>query len=68
MAIEMINKWFGIEVSANGRFLVRDLVGVHASCATRDEAVAWIEAEMARIDAAGTDEPEATADEYLAAQ
>lgn len=64
MAIEMINQWFGIE-EADGRFLIRDLAGVHASCATRSEAVAWIESEMTRIDAAGADEPEATADEYL---
>lgn len=63
MTIEMINQFFGIE-RMGGRFLVRDLAGVHANVATRAEAVAWIEAEMARIEAQGDDEPEATADEY----
>jgi hypothetical protein len=64
MAVEMINQWFGIEEMGE-RFLVRDLAGVHANCATRDEAIAWIEAEMAKIAEQGQDEPEASADEYL---
>ena len=64
MTIEMINQWFGIERMGE-RFLVRDLAGVHANCATHDDAIAWIEAEMRKIELQGQDEPEASADEYL---
>ena len=64
MAIEMINQWFGIEQSG-GRFLVRDMGGVHTNCASRDDAIGWIEHEMAQIEAQGAEEPEATAEEYL---
>lgn len=64
MTVEMINQWFGIE-HAGGRFLVRDVAGVHVSCVTRGEAVDWIANHMAQIEA--QDEPEASADEYLEA-
>ncbi len=67
MAIEMINQYFGIETQDGlAGFFVRDLAGIHARLNTRAEAVAWIEATTARIVVMG-DEPEATADEYLAA-
>lgn len=66
MTIEMINQWFGIERMGE-RFMVRDIAGMQANLATRDDAIAWIDAEMARIDTMdNADEPEATADEYLA--
>ncbi len=64
MAIEMVSEWFGIE-QADGRFLVRDLMGVHASFPTRDAAIAWINEEMARIDALRADGPSASIEEYL---
>lgn len=63
MALEMINQWFGIEQMGT-RFLVRDLAGTHANCATRAESLAWIEAHMRFLDSLDADEPEATADEY----